>query len=1210
MSLIGTLIRDRLVYEKSKLEAQKAEEAKKAARTINLSETTDQAEIVLGLCEGEIEGLENGAKSFYVSDTPLVSAGGDDNFEDVALELFPGSGTDEELYYFLGGATRSTGVGVELSYNVPVTRQTQTGELDFIEIRLVIAALMYQGKKGPGASSVEVKIEYRAISDEKWSNITGEDLPIIFTGKISGNVVQEFRIEVEQKNEPYEIRITKMTPDADEVTAYNTISWESIQEGFVTPKEYPYTALAHIHLQYSNQLTSVPSFYGIYKLLRVRVPSNYDPETREYTGEWDGTFKFAWSDNPAWCLYDFVMNDRYGVNAYSTVTLDKWDCYEAGQWCDEMVNDGRGGLQPRYTCNLLQTEATNGREFAIYLASLFNAALVEESTGYLRLFVEKDADAVFLFTPENITEEGFSYSFTSPETRYNDVKVSFTNPEMNWESDTRRIYNQDDIDKNGRVTYDFAAVGCIREGEAMRRAYYKLITSLTEKITVTFSTNRQAQCLSNFDIILIADPVLGYSLPGRIKSISEDRKTVYLRDSVYLEAGIGYKISFNLPSGLYETEINPVSGSGSLYEFTVVDALPEDLPELATFTIYGSDNTGTPKPFRIVSISEGDNPDVYTITALELNRNKWEAADNMEFAGMGDYSGLPSVSEIPHIIDASFYLTYNKVNDETELYITATFDPTYPYYSGGLVVYSKTSGDEVWTKREVVNNNVIIDHPAGLYQFVILPLSTTGITPSFETAPIFTYEVEDVFDYPSNVKNLKVARSINGVQLTWDAVTDIDLAGYEVREGTDWDTGEIITAGFMGTSIFIALEDSSIHHYMVCAQNFLGIYSLIPAYISTSVYSPEDVPAFYATVCQDRVRFDWEQVDGVDIEYEIRQGNNWSTAIKVAKVKGNNTTVLLPALSDVVYAIKAVSPAGLYSQNPRYARPDMELFSNRNIILEVDNAAEGFPGITYGFEPLSYVDKALVMEQEVTRAEHYFPVELRKTTRARNWFDTEAFSYGNRLTWRDLHYRWSSTEAHVSWINSKELDADGDIEIVIMKYREPEDYTGLYGFPYNGFTNDIAEKIYPDVETSISYTDSHITKGLLLHNATYLEYSGMVIPEVFNLMFKLKVTDQSEENLNLVTLYGINTYLKIYTFDGQLYLRMSDYNDIIIPYKRATALDFLTIGVSQTATERILYFYADYGNYENYKAIEAAPVGSFSQYFINRKLGEYNENVG
>lgn len=1203
-------IRPFLIGKNSILQAQSEEDLKKASRTINLSDTVDQAEIVLGLCEGQIEGLEQGAKSFYISDTPLQSSSGSYNFDDFALEVLPGGGVNEELNYFLGGATRSTSVGVELSYNTPVVRQTQTGDLDFIELRLVVSALMSSGKKGPGSASVEIKIEYRAISDEKWSNITGEDLPIILSGKVSGNIVQEFRIEVEHKDEPYEIRITKMTADADNVNNFNNVSWESFQEGFITPREYPNTALAHIHLQYSNQLTSVPSFYGIYKLMRIRVPSNYNPETREYTGEWDGSFKLAWSDNPAWCLYDFVMNDRYGVNAYSTVVLDKWDCYEAGQWCDELVNDGRGGKQPRYTCNLLQTEATNGREFAIYLASLFNAVMVEESVGYLRLFVEKDADAVYLFTPENITETGFSYSFTSPENRYNDIKVSFTNPEMNWESDTRRIYNQDDIDINGRVTYDFIAVGCIREGEAMRRAYYKLITSLTEKLTVTFTTNRQAQCLSNFDIILVADPVLGFSIPGRIKGLSADRTTVFLRDSVYLEAGISYKISFNTPDGIYETEINPVSGSGSLYQFTVTDPLPENLPELATFTIHGSEGTGTPKPFRIMSISEGDNADTYTITALELNRNKWEASDNMEFEGMGDYSGLPSIADIPHILDASFFMSYNRANNQTELLITATFDQSYPYYSGGLVVYSKTSGDETWTKREVINNNAIVDHPAGEYDFIILPLSTTGITPSFETAPIFTYEVEDVFDYPSNVKNLRVTRSINGVQLTWDAVTDIDLAGYEVREGQDWDTGEVITTDFMGTSVFVAIDDSNTHHYMVCAKNFLGVYSMIPAYVSTSVYNPDDVPAFYATVSQDRVRFDWEQVDGVDIEYEIRQGNNWGTALKVAKVKGNNATVLLPSISDIVYGIKAVSPAGLYSENPRYTHPDMELFSNRNIILEVDNAAEGFPGITYGFEPLVYVDKALVMQQEVSRAEHYFPVELRKTTRARNWFETEAFSYGNRLTWEDLHYRYSSTEAHVSWINSKELDSDGDIETVIMKYRSPDDYAGIYGFPYNEYTHDIKDEVYPNVETGISYTDSRVTKGLLLHDNTYLEYKDLTIPETFSLVFKLKVTDQSEKDLNLVTIYGDNTYMKLYTFNDQLYLRTSDHKDIVIPYKHAMTLDFLTIGISQTGTERTLYFYADYGNYESYKTIEAKPLGGFSQYFINRKLGEYNENFG
>lgn len=1188
-------------------------EKRLADRTINLGESTDQAEIVLGLCEGEIEGLEEGPKSFYVSDTALENANGDKNFEDFALEVYPGSGADEVLAYFLGGASRSTSVGIELKYNIPVVRQTETGSLDFIELRFTVPSL-YQinTKKGSyNASELKLMVEYKPVSADKWSSITGTNEPLILKGKITGVVVQEFRIEVEDIDEPYEIRVTKLTEDVKSTDAAGSITWESYQEGFVAAREFPHTALAHIHLQYSNQLTSVPSFYGIYKLMKIRIPSNYNPETREYDGEWDGTFKIAWSNNPAWCLYDFIMNDRYGVNAYSPVTLDKWDCYEAGQWCDELVNDGRGGKEPRYTCNLLQTEATNGREFALYLAGLFNGVLVEAATGYLRLFVEKEQDAVFLFTPENVTEEGFSYSFTSPETRYNDVKVSFTNPEMNWEADTRRVYNQEDIDINGRVTYDFIAVGCIREGEAMRRAYYKLITALTEKITVNFTTNRQAQCLSNFDIILVSDPVLGYAIPGRIKYLGGDRKTVFLRDPVYLEAGISYKISFNVPEGLFETEIDPISGSGNITEFTVKDALPENLPELATFSIYGSDKTGTPKPFRVMSITEGNEPDTYTITALEINRGKWTAADNMTFQEMEEFSGLPSPNNVPHVLDASFFLTYNKTNDQTELYITPQLDPNYPYYSGGLVVYSKGLFDETWTKREVVNNNIIIDHPAGKYDFVILPQSTTGLTPTFETAPIFTYEVEDVFDYPSPIKNLQVERTINGVQLSWDPVDDIDLRGYEIREGRDWDTAEVVTTNFMGTTIFININDSETHQYLVKAKNYRDIYSQIPALVSTSVYAPDDVPQFYATTSKDRIRFDWTQVEGIDVEYEIREGNNWSTGLVIARVKGNNTTVLIPARPNATYCIKAVSSAGLYSENPRYLKPDVELFSNRNIILEIDNGAEGFPGITYGFEPLSYVDQALVMQQECVRAEHYFPVHLKKNTRARNWFETEAFSYSNRLRWEDLHYRFSSAEAHVSWINSKGLrDSDGEIECLIMKSQGPENYKGLYGFPYSGYTHDYKDLIYPAVEKNISYSEGRITQGLAMEKDTYIEYSDLVIPDTITVFFKVKVDNTSEDDINFIMLYGTNTYMKVYMYNGNLYLRVSDHKDIILPIKRAEVLDFLTIGISQSATERTLYFFADYANYEVYETIEAEPVGFFNQYFVNRKIGEYNENVG
>lgn len=1189
---------------------------------IDLEDSIDRAEIVLGLCEGEIEGLADGPKSFYVNDTALENSNGDNNFTDFVLDNYLGSGVEEEkLTYYLGGAARSTSVGVTLSGFVPIVRQTQTGNLNFIEVRVIVQALLASGKKGPKSNTVNLKIEYKKVSDSEWINILGsynfggEQTPdhYVIKGCRTGNTALEFRIEVEPIDEPYEIRVTKLSEDVTSASESNTLIWESFQEGFTTPTSYPNTALAHVYMQYSDQLTSVPSFYGIYKLAKIRVPSNYNPETRVYDGDWDGTFKRAWSDNPAWCLYDFIMNDRYGVNAYSSVALDKWDCYEAGQWCDELVSDGKGGTQPRYTCNLVQTEATNGREFAVYLASLFNGVLVEPSTGYLRLFVEKDADAVYLFTPENVTEQGFSYSFTSPETRYNDIKVSFTNPNLNWEADTRRVYNQEDIDKNGRVTYDFAAVGCIREGEAMRRAYYKMITSITETTTVTFTTNRQAQGLSNFDIILIADPVLGYSLPGRIKDLSVDRKTVYLRDSIYLEAGIPYKMQINLPEGLYETEINPLSGSGSMKEFTVRDALPENLPEAAAFTISGSDRSGTPKPFRIMSITEVEgNPDNYTISALELNRNKWDAADNMEMADMPEYSGLPSANDIPHLIDASFLLSYNPVDLQTELLITPTYDESYPYYSGRLLVYSRSIYESAWTQREIKGNNIVVDHPAGEYEFRILPISTTGITPTFETAPIFTYTVEDVTNRPANIKNLQVTRSANGIQLSWDPVDNLDLLGYEVREGTDWESGTVITTDFSGTSTYILINDAQTHHYMVCAKNYLGLYSSTPAFISSSVSVPEDVSSFYATVSLDRIRFDWAQVPGNDLEYEIRQGDNWATALVVARIKGNNTTILLPSLPTITYGIKARSPAGLYSANPRYTQPDMKLKPDRNVIVRIDNGAQGFPGITHGFEPITregeIIPNAMVMMQEFSRAEHYFPVELRKETRARNWFETTAFANLTRMTWLDMHYMYTQAEAHVSWIGSTELDADGSIEPVIMRYLGGENYDKYIGFPYTENLKDLRELVSPTATSgTINYVDAHITKGLELHNDVKLSYeSGISIPEVFHFTFRLKVDDTAyDNNLNLITLIGPNrNYIKIYVHNNKVYCRCSDHKDLVIDYRRATKLDFLTFGFSQSATERALYFFADYANFISNETIEAAPLGSFTKYYLNRKIGD------
>lgn len=1197
------------------------------SRIIYVNSSADKVEIILGLCEGEIEGLENGEKSFYIGDTPLVTSSGENNFEDYDLKIYTGSGINEELDYDLGGLTQPHTIGRSaLSYNQPQIGYGTHINIDYLDIRIVVNYLLDSAnEKGKLRDyGVGVKIEYQRNSEgEVWHDITGVDGAFWLKGQVTSNTVVQFRVKVPKVNETYNIRVTKTSADEDNSDYHNVITFESFYEGVISTRSFPYTALAQVYIRSSNQLTSIPSLSGIYKLLKIRVPSNYDPINHTYEGDWDGTFKIAWSNNPAWCLYDFVMNDRYGMNAYAPVVIDKWDCYEAGQWCDELVSDGKGGLEPRFTCNLLQTDATNGREFVSYLAGLFNAFLVEPATGYLRLFVDKDAEPVFLFTPENVTEAGFNYSFTNPETRYNDIKVSFMNPAMNWETDSRRLVDyldpdsesyqriQNDIATNGRVTYDFIAMGCIREGEALRRAFYRLNTALNEKMQVTFSTNRQAQCLSNFDVILISDPVLGYALSGRVKSISEDSQTIYLRDSIYIENNQEeFTIRFNTPEGIYEDKLVQPESPGRTKEIRVKNPLPENLPEAATFSI-SSGKFGMAKPFRILSITESEgNPDQYTINAMELDRGKWEAADNLQLASSVEYSRLPSSADIPHIKDLAFYLTYDPVDVKTELTLTPTYVDTYPYYSGNIQVYTRLKDTTEWDRQETIRNTVIEDLPAGTYDFIVLPISTTGMVPPFETAPTFTYTVKETNTYPSDIKNLKAEPNANGVILSWDAVEDLDLAGYEIRAGDDWETAEVIVTNYSGNNFYTPITDVNTQYFMVAAKNYIGKYSKFPAFVASAVTPPDDITNFYATVSNDRVRFDWTPVEGADMEYEIRFGENWNTAQKVASIKGTNTTVLLPSGRNITYCIKAKSILGLYSRTARYTQPDMLLKPDRNIILRYDNGQDNFAGYSYNLTTYLDYENIRVLTNSSIRGEHYFEVDLDKNTRARNWLETTAFSNPQRFTWEDLRFSYSSEQAHMMWLGGQGLESDGTLETVIAKWRGLEEWNGYIAFSYDSDTKDLTGDISPTESRNITFTDGYLSQALVLDDQVYLSYNIM-IPTTFSLIFKLKIKQSNilsyyPEGINLITLAGTEgKYIKLFVNDNQLICRCSDGNDITVDFKHATDLDFITIGVIQSETERVLYFYSDYVNFESYKVITSVPpIGNFNKYYVNKGIGE------
>lgn len=787
---------------------------KPPVRTPDSLRSEDSIEVILGVSEGPIKGLADGAKSFFVGDTPLVSAADERNFEDFELLFYPGTGIDEIVKPTLGGFSNSTSVGIELAYNTPVVRTGQQRNIDFIEIRLGIQALYRATEKGdtfgntlklqlqykptsapdsawlpaytttyqPGdyptighfngeyerfsgvdynalsapnvvqgtirrdspkpvwqssapsspsdnqlwfdssAAQLVVKqwngSQWEAISSQpsgqiKWSFVykgdpvtvytgssgkakttldaiavkaaretyfwldegTGRVLAaegmawrdvstpvapigngeISITGKTTSTYVKELRWGVPRVDDTYDIRLVKLSPDPGQngdTENFIIVGWESFQEVVAGNKEFPFTAMFQLVGTASDQLSGLPQFSSICDGRVVAVPSNYDAEAKTYSGLWDGTFQMAWTDNPAWIWYDVQVNDRYGVSSYYPVVPNKWDIYEAAKWCDEQVPDGQGGTHPRWTFNQWVTDAQGVKEFSRYLAGVFLGVYTDDGEGGMMMRIDKDANAVALFTPENVVDGKFNYSFTDIQTRYNDITVTFRNPQLNYEEDRVRIRDEAHIAKYGRISTDVIAFGCRNRQEGIRRGRARMIAATTEFTSVSFTTNRLGLNFDLYDVILIADPKLGYGISGRVGSFVNEDKTLWsLLDPVYLEPGVAYSVNVQVPNPGYvaaggapfkvekrSLQVGHPTGSVSVLQ---LEGPALDLPEHAWFAIEAPDYAGVPKPFRVMGVDQptGD-PDNVTVVCLEVNRNKWAFIDTGVNTDVIDYSSF------------------------------------------------------------------------------------------------------------------------------------------------------------------------------------------------------------------------------------------------------------------------------------------------------------------------------------------------------------------------------------------------------------------------------------------------------------------------------------------------------------------------------------------------------------------------------------------
>lgn len=770
---------------------------------VHTGNSLDHVEIMLGISEGPIRGLSRGLKSFYFGDTPFQDEAGNNAFNDSAVTVYPGDADPDTITLKLGGAASSTTVSQTFFANVPIIRTTgnSTGAVTALDVRIVVQQLDWKGESATGLGWI---LEYKRTSSPTWLPFDGGNAGaghFEIKQLINSPTPFEWRQQVPSViGDTWDIRCTKVSPESG-TKYHNVSSWESFQEVVQQSFTFPYTAVAVMEAQATNQFSSIPNLWGVFDGLLCRVPSNYDTATRTYTGTWDGTFKIDWTDDPVWILNECVLNDRWGLNAYYPVDIDRYDLYDASaNWTSVQVPDGQGGYQPRFSFSQWLTDPQPGMDFLNMIAGSFFGRVFDDGNGKLILRIDREEDPVALFTPEMVENGKFTYTYTDMTQRYNRVTALFPNPNLQWNQDQRAVEDTADQDINGVVPLDYKMPDCTNVQEAIRRALFRMISTLTEVEHVVFKTNRMASVVELFQTILIADPDMNYSLSGRVSAISEDRKTLTLRDALPLEVGITYTLMFQTPAGIIQTAFE-VPSSTIYTQLELVDALDESVDVLTPFSVGNEDGLpGLPKPFRVLGVMcEQGSEDQQTITAVEINRNKYADSDNAEVDL--DYVNQYRSDSTAVLPPGEISLTSRAITKlgKTHNRLVFTFPDTEEIHFSRYRAELSRNGAPPELLGESQNNRfAIVDPTHGNYTIYVYVVSTAGRTSPAVTYD-FTINADNMTAQVPKVSGLEIENqgndtnfSTNDVTFAWRVSADKNAQDLDLDADSDDDEDTIV----------------------------------------------------------------------------------------------------------------------------------------------------------------------------------------------------------------------------------------------------------------------------------------------------------------------------------------------------------------------------------------------------------------------------------
>ncbi len=614
-------------------------------------QSTQYASVLDLLSEGEIQGLDNGANSIYLDETPIEDTAGNKNFRGYQVITRNGTQSQTPIGADLNATESENGVSVQLFSGVPVTRTISNTAVDRVRVTVNVPALQILQDDGDivGHSvSLNIQVQYNGggytevLSDTisgKTGNLYQRDYMIAFNGAF-----------------PVDIRVTRTSADESSAKRQNDIFWSSYTEIIDEKLRYPNSALVGLRFDARN-FNNIPSRKYLIRGIKIRLPSNATVDTTTYLGRvtyagvWDGTFGAAtWCNDPAWCLYDLLTNTRYGASIPAS-SLDKYDFYAISQYCNTLVSNGRGGQEPRFSCNLLINSRDEVYNVIQEMTSLFRG-IAYYGAGSLVLLQDKPTDSQYLLGPSNVVDGIFAYSGSSQKARHTTATVAWQSYETLGEVQYEYVEDATAVGKYGIINKDIKALGCYSQGQAHRAGKWALLSEQNLTETVTFSVSIDSGIVLRPGMVIdIADPLkAGTRRSGRITSATTTAITVDSSSNLSVNLSNSPTISVLMPTGLVETKsISSIAGT----TINVSSAFSEAPNANSIWLIQTTDVQS--QQYRVLSVAEGEDG-ICGVTALEYNSSIYEAIESDVKLTERSIANLSAKPDAPTSISGSEYL--------------------------------------------------------------------------------------------------------------------------------------------------------------------------------------------------------------------------------------------------------------------------------------------------------------------------------------------------------------------------------------------------------------------------------------------------------------------------------------------------------------------------------------------------------------------------